>query len=151
MKSSNQEISLFDRKISPYIQALLLFGVVLVFDIFYILGKLINDKLFSLNTPWVTALAILLVFSVFCSVMSIPSKNQNSYWRDAIISYFLLMVAASLTAWAFSGLTIDEAGSFRWLYLVVTMGFVIFLAIVRTIRKIVFIAQKQDKRLRGEE
>ena len=53
-------------------------------------------------------------------------------------------------SWAFSGLTIDEAGSFRWLYVVFTMGYIILLAIVRSMRRIVAMAQKQDKRLRGE-
>ena len=146
-----EDYSYFNRQISPYKQVAYVLGIVLVFDIFYLIGSAISDTLFAPNTPWVTSLAFLLVYAVFGAVMSIPSKDQNIYWRDAIVAFFLLMVSASLLAWLISGLTIDEAGTFRWLYLVVTMGFVIFLAIVRSMRKIVELAQKQDKRLRGED
>jgi len=48
-------------------------------------------------------------------------------------------------------MSIYEAKSFRWIYIVFTFGYLLFLCILRAMRKIVHIAQKQDARLRGEE
>lgn len=45
----------------------------------------------------------------------------------------------------------DEAGSFRWLYIVFALTYLVFISIVNMMRKIMEIAKKQDARLRGEE
>ena len=56
-----------------------------------------------------------------------------------------------LLAHYISGLSMDEAGHFRWLYICFTFTFLVFLSIVNLMRKIVDIAKRQDARLRGEE
>ena len=65
--------------------------------------------------------------------------------------FIALLVGGGFLAYLVSGVTIDEAGSFRWLYVVLTMGYLIFLAIVQSMKRIVDIAIQQDKRLRNEE
>jgi hypothetical protein len=56
-----------------------------------------------------------------------------------------------LLAYLISGLSIDEAGSYKWILFIFTFCYILFLSIVRAMKKIVTIAQKQDKRLRGED
>lgn len=102
------------------------------------------------NSPWVLMTASILFYAVCSSVLSLNAKHANRYWRDALLSFIGLMVASALVATALSGLSIDEAGSFRWLFIVLAIGFLVFLSIVRLIKKIVDIAIKQDERLRGE-
>ena len=102
-------------------------------------------------SPWIITTAMVLFFSLFNSILSLKAESMNKYWGRSIIGFMVLLVLSAVIARLFSGLSMDEAGSFRWLFLVLTMGYLIFLAIVRTMKRIVQIAIKQDKRLRNEE
>lgn len=110
------------------------------------LGQTENPRLF-----WEVAATGLLFYAVMNSVLSIAFEDQNFYWLYSIIGFAGLLVSCGGLAFLCSGITIDEAGSFRWIFLVFTMGYIILLAIVRTMKKIITIAQREDKRLRGEE
>ncbi len=50
-----------------------------------------------------------------------------------------------------SGKNIDDTGGFSWLWIVLTMVYLVFFVIARTMKSIVDIANEQDKKLRGEE
>jgi FtsH-binding integral membrane protein len=102
------------------------------------------------NSPWVMMTVGILFYAVASSVLSLRAKNQNKYWRNAMMTFVGLMLVSGLTAMLISGQSIDEAGSFRWLFVVLSIGYLVFCAIVRLIKKIVDIAIKQDDRLRGE-
>jgi FtsH-binding integral membrane protein len=102
------------------------------------------------NSPWVMMTVGILFYAVASSVLSLRAKNQNKYWRNAMMTFVGLMLVSGLTAMLISGQSIDEAGSFRWLFVVLAIGYLVFCAIVRLIKKIVDIAIKQDDRLRGE-
>ena len=82
--------------------------------------------------------------------MSLKAASMNKYWSRSIMAFMGLLVVSGLLATVFSGLSIDEAGSFRWLFVVLTFGYLVFLSIVRLMKKIVDIAIEQDDRLRGE-
>ncbi len=101
--------------------------------------------------PWTVAAAFTLLFGVINSVLSLGAKDQNKYWGSSIMSYMGVLVVGGLMAWLISGQSIYEAKSFRWIYIVFTFGYLLFLSVVRAMRKIVQIAQEQDARLRGEE
>jgi uncharacterized membrane protein len=103
------------------------------------------------NSPWIISTSMLLFYTIANSIISIKAKSLIRYWGKSITTYILILVLGSLFAYMVSGLPIDEAGSFRWLFFVLTLGYLIFLAIVQTMKRIVDIAIKQDKRLRGEE
>ena len=142
--------SLYAKKISPFIQVGVVIGIILVFNLFTILGRTIgffNDP----TTPWLISTSFVLFYALVNSVLSISSDSHNKYWLHSIICFAILLVAGSFIAYLFSGLTIDEAGSYRWILLIFSMSYILFLAIVRTMKKIVRIAQKQDRRLRGED
>jgi MFS family permease len=102
------------------------------------------------NSPWVMMTVGILFYAVASSVLSLRAENQTKYWRDAMLTFVGLMIVSGLTATLISGQSIDEAGSFRWLFLVMGIGYLVFCAIVRVIKRIVDIAIKQDDRLRGE-
>jgi len=100
---------------------------------------------------WELSFSVLLAFMLFNSVFSIAYKNRTQYFRDSIIAYVILGGVGGLLAAYLSGLTMDEAGSFRWLYFVFTFTYLVFISIVNLMRKIIEIAKRQDARLRGEE
>jgi len=59
-------------------------------------------------------------------------------------SYLALAFATSMAAWGFSGIPLREAGSYRWIYIVVTVGFIVFLSMVNFMKMIVRFAEKEE-------
>jgi len=140
--------SILERKIHPFKQAAVIAGIV---TLIILLIKLGSSEDTSPRLYWEIAASGLLFYAIANSILSIAFEDQNYYWLYSIMSFALLLLSCGGLAFLCSGITIDEAGSFRWIFLVFTMGYIILLAIVRTMKKIITIAQREDKRLRGEE
>lgn len=140
----NDSQSIFSKSLSPIVQAIMVFVAVLV----VILGsKLVNlSGLMDVNPrfPWTTAAAFMLFFSVFNSVFSLSSENMMKYWGKSIYSFLGLALATGLVAYLFSSIPINEAGSYRWIYFVLTIGYLVFLSIMAFMRRVVDFAQKEE-------
>lgn len=142
--------SVFEKELNPWkLSGLIALGVLII-----ILGsKLIAQiGLFESKDifPWEMAFSGILFFALFNAIFSLSAKDANRYWMLSIFSFVSLVVVLSLIAWLLSGLTMDEAGSFRWILIIFTFSYLLILSIVRAMKKIVGIAQKQDAALRGE-
>lgn len=145
------EDSIFSKKIDPFVQIGIVFlgvlGFTLIFKIFDWTGLAAQPD----YLPYTMNAAGLLFFALFNSVLSLAYTQQNRYWLKSLLAYVILMVVGTLFSRFVSGVPLSEAMSFRWLYIVFSIGYIVFLCIVRLMRKIVLIAKKQDARLRGEE
>jgi hypothetical protein len=137
-------------EITPTKQAGIILAMMLVFNLLWVIATSAGVDL-EQRFPWLIATALMLFFGLFNSVFSLTSSDRMAYWRNSIIAYAVICASGGVLAWLFSGLTMDEAGAFKWMYFIMTFSFITFLTIVNLMRKIVDIAQKQDKRLRGEE
>ena len=137
--------------VNPFIQGAVIACMILLFVGIEAFFKWTGISEPEQNSPWITSTAMLLFYTIANSIISIKAKSLLKYWGRSITTYILLLVLGALFAYLVSGMPIDEAGSFRWLFVVLTLGYLIFLAIVQTMKRIVDIAIKQDKRLRGEE
>jgi heme/copper-type cytochrome/quinol oxidase subunit 2 len=51
-----------------------------------------------------------------------------------MISFAILLVFGGCMAWLISGVSIDDAASVKWLYVVFTIGYIVFLTIVNLIK-----------------
>jgi len=147
----NSDKSIFEHYISPFIQAGAVLGAILVFTvvtvIFGKLGLADTDE----GTPWLVACSMTFFFTIGNSVLSLAADDQNTYWWQSILSYVLLAVLGGTIAYLFSGATVGNVDSYKWLYVVFTFGHILFLAIVRTMKRLVTMAKEQDSRLRGED
>lgn len=136
--------SFFERKVDPVWQAIPFFGISVLFMVFTWLldktGWYQTDQLF----PWSLATAFLLLFAVFNSLMSLNADSFLRYWGRSMYSFMGLAFANGLAAWMFSGVAIGQAQSYRWIYIVVTIGFLVFLTMVNLMRKIVEFAEKEE-------
>lgn len=141
-QASNQ--SFFEKAFNPIYQALITFGGVLVFIAVAALIKATGLMLVPERFPWMTAAAFLLLFALFNSVFALSSKNMGKYWGKSIYCFLGLALLAGLTAWVTSSLSINEAGSYRWIYIVVTIGYLIFLSMISMMRTIVEFAQREE-------
>ncbi len=98
------------------------------------------DPLFA----WSIATAFMLLFALLNSLMSLRADSIMKYWAPSMYSYLGLALCTGLAAWLFSGIPLREAGTYRWIYIVVTVGFLIFLSMVNFMKKIVQFAEREE-------
>lgn len=128
---------------SPYHQI----GIILIGIFFFdLIGKVCQSTgIMTIDemTPWTISVAGSLFFAVFNSVFSLSSKDINVYWSKSTISYIILTLGGGLMAWGFSGISINGAGSYKWILIVVTISYLVFMSIIGFMRVIVAFAQKE--------
>jgi|GEM_PF-243204 len=140
--------SIYNTQVKPRYQAMIAIGLLILS---MAVLKAMSDDESGHEQFWEASLVILMAFGLFNAVFSIPYKDQLTYFRNSIFSYALVAAVGILLATWFSGVSIGESGSFRWLYAVFTFSYLVFVSIVNAMRKIIEIAKKQDARLRGED
>lgn len=136
--------TIFERKIDPLRQAAMFLAAAVLFMLITLLlnqtGWYEVDRLF----PWSIATAFLLLYAVFNSLMSLNSDSSAKYWGRSVYGFIGLAFANGLAAWLFSGIPLRQAQSYQWIYIVVTIGFLVFLSMINAMRKIVQFAEKEE-------
>ena len=147
MEKSAADSSFYARMYNPFLQGTLVFALVVV-GMLTVKGLNMADSLdVAPLAYWMIAGTGLLFFAMFNSVISLAIQtNMNQYWSRSTGTYAVLMLLGGGLAYLFSSLTIGEAGTFRWIFMVLTFGYLLFLSIMRFIRKIVIIAQEEDNK-----
>ncbi len=135
----------FERKIDPLLQAVGFFGASVVFMLFVVLFRWLGwfpiDRVF----PWSVATAFLLLYAVFSSLMSLNAEGAAmKYWGRSVYGFIGLAFANGIAAWLTSGLTLGEAQSYRWTYVIIAICFLVFLSVVNLMRRIVAFAEKEE-------
>ena len=141
---------IFD-KVTPWIQGGLVIGLLLIFDLVSFASDHSNPSEKFAQSIWTNAVASILFYIIVNSIISLAVENSFFYLRNSIYTYMGICLISGLMSWAISGKSIGEIGSFKWLFIVLSLGYMIFLAIISTMKFIVYLAQKQDARLRGED
>ena len=142
MNVDNQ--SIFERAYNPVQQALIVFGAVVVVTLLAKFVDLIGLIEVSVKFPWMTASAFMLFFAMFNAIFSLSSDNMMKYWGRSIYCYMGLAAVSGLFAYLTSSLSINEAGSYKWIFFVLTIGYLVFLSIMSLMRKVVEFAQKEE-------
>jgi membrane-bound metal-dependent hydrolase YbcI (DUF457 family) len=94
--------------------------------------------------PWLTAASFMLFFAMFNSIFSLSAKEMNQYWSRSMMSFMGLALASALLAWLFSSISINDAGSYRWIFIVVTIGYLVFMSMMRMMKNIVEFAEREE-------
>ena len=135
----------FEKNITnPVFQAAVIFAAGLIFmSIGWLLtvsGIVAVDRDFA----WSVAAAFALLFAIFNSLISIRATHSGKYWGASIYSYMALALGSGTAAWLFTGIPIREANTYRWIFFVVTFGFLVFLSMVNFMKKIVQFAEREE-------
>jgi Ca2+/Na+ antiporter len=93
--------------------------------------------------PWLAAASCMLFFALVNSVFGLASKSYNDYWGKSMTAYIILTICSALTAYLISSVWINDASSYRWIFIVVTIGYIVFMAIIGMMRAIVRFAQSE--------
>lgn len=136
--------SIFSRAYTPWLQAAVVFAAMAVLTIFAKLLGMSGALHVSDRFPWLTAAAFQLFFALFNSIISLTAKNLNNYWGQSIPAFGVLAVGMGALAWLISGIPINEAGSYRWIFIAVTFSYLVFLSLMGFMKKIVDFAQKEE-------
>lgn len=141
-QSSNN--SIFEKAFNPVLQAGTVLGTIFIVILgakaFHVLDIMEMDPLF----PWLTASSFILFFAMFNSIFSLSAKNLNKYWSRSIMSFMGLAVLAGFLAYLFSNVAIYDARSYQWIFLVLTVGYLIFLSMMGFMKRVVEFAQREE-------
>lgn len=140
----NPDNSFFAKAYNPVHQAGIVLGMMVSFILISKLVKLTGLLSVSDKFPWMTTAAFLLFFAMFNSIFALSTKNMNQYWNRSIASFVVLVIVSGLFAYLSSAIHINDAGSYRWIYIVVSIGYVIFLSMMTFMKNIVEFAQKEE-------
>jgi drug/metabolite transporter (DMT)-like permease len=141
---NKDQTSFFEKAYNPVLQAAVIFGAGVAVTLLSKIVKATGLIEVSQTFPWMSAAAFMLFFAMFNSIFSLSSKNMMQYWGRSIYSFLGLAAASGLMAYLFSSLSINEAGSYRWIYFVLTIGYLVFLSMMATLKRIVEFAQKEE-------
>ncbi len=142
--------SIFSYEIHPLKQGAGFFAMLLAMYAMTFLVQMSGITEVNPMLYWEFLFMLILIYSLTNCIFFFAYKNENIYWLYSLIVYVLIAGGGGLIAYLVSGLPLNEAGSFRWLYVVFTIGYIVFLTIVRLMRVIIVWAKKKDSRLRGE-
>jgi len=143
--SEYEEKSVFSKTFDPVMQALLCFGLFAIISLVgSASGSLEAEKGMSNYFPWDIAGAFILFYAVANSVFSLSSKSMEKYWVRSIIAYIGLMVGLIGVCTLVTGKSIGEVASFKWIFIALTICYLIFLSLMRFLKSIVDFAQKEE-------
>jgi len=134
--------SILSKAYSPPIQGVLIFGASLtVMLLSKLFGGLLN---LGADFCWLTASAFLLFYAVGNSVFCLSSKDVNKYWLSSMMVFAVLTLLSGGAAYVLSGMTMEAAGGYKWLMVVIVFGYLVFLSIIGFMKRIVEYAEAED-------
>ncbi len=136
--------SIYYKAYNPLMQAL---GIFILGILVSLIGKLINTLgILEIGNrfPWMCSASFLLFFALINSISSLSAEDLNKYWGRSMLAFAGLAIASGLTAYGLSSLSINEAGSYRWIFIVLTFGYLVFLSIIGLMKNIVEFAERED-------
>ncbi len=148
IKEPSNLIRIFSK---PLYQALLAAGMAILFSL---VDKMLphHTELLEINSgTWIVGTAMILCYIILNAIVALRIEPIIPYWSKSVTFYIALLVFIYFWCWMLSGKSIDDAGSFRWLWIVLTLVYMVFFLIARSMKRIVDYALKQDEKLRGEE
>lgn len=140
----NDHKSIFEIPHDPILQAIFC----LVASVFIMLLAVLLNYLgiveSSFKFTWITAGAFLMSFIMFNIMISFSVENMNRYWGRSFLGLFILFALSSGAAYYISGKPIEEAGSFKWIYMVLGLGYLVLLSIVNVLKNTIKWLQNKD-------
>lgn len=137
-------VSIEKRLNSPLVQALAVLLLATILMTFSWLFSYFQPKNADPLFCWSIGAAFMLFFAMMNSVVSLRADSFMKYWQTSMYSYMLLALGTGLVAWGLSGIPINEAGSYRWIYLVISVGFIVFLTMANFLKTIVKFAEQEE-------
>lgn len=93
---------------------------------------------------------MLLVF-IFASTMNYLRVTElKQYYQRANMGFIGLALSTGFIAYFYSGLSLSNAGYFSRIYIVLTFGFLLLMSMMRFMRYLMGVAEKEDSRIQQQ-
>jgi hypothetical protein len=147
MKQSSKPIYLLTK---PLFQTLLVAAMIVVFTLIDLVLPHSNTLFETDSGSWIVATAMILFFVILNAIVALRIEHIIPYWTSSVILYLALLAFSYGWCYLLTGKHIDDVGSFRWLWMVLTLVYLVFFTIARSMKRIVDLAMKQDQKF-GED
>jgi len=129
----------------PHIQAGLGIAVIVVFILGGVLFSGVGGEP-SGRLGYQAAATGMLLFGMGNALMSLGTDDINKYWMTSFACYACVAGIGILLAWVQTGFWISEpgAGSYKWIFIVLTVGYLVILSIVSAMKNIVNFAEREE-------
>ncbi|WP_235295679.1 hypothetical protein [Portibacter marinus] len=146
----NKKKTILQQEVSPFKQAGVALGANLIFNL---VAWLIQKAGVALTNTisWEISLTLLLFFGLANAIFFLNTTEKTKYWSYSITSFITVAAVSIFVSTYLSGIGINDSASIKWIILIFSFSYLIFISIIGLMRRIVEIAIKQDKRLRGEQ
>lgn len=139
----------FADKNAPLYQAGAMLVVILIANLLGELIELIGITEWDELSPWVISGSLLLGYALVNIMIGLASKVKATvYYGKSVIGYLGLAAGAAMIAKLFSSVALGEAGSMWWIYVVITISYLIFMGMMLAMKTIVSFAQNEDENFR---
>ncbi|MEO6132938.1 MAG: hypothetical protein ABIQ02_13910 [Saprospiraceae bacterium] len=135
----------------PLNQALLIISMTIVFSLIDLVLPHHSDLLEAKSGTWIVGTAMMFCFIIINTVVALMIEPILPYWSKSILIFVGLFLFTYAWCYFLTSKHIDDVGVFSWLWIVLTMVYLVFFVIARSMKRIVDLANEQDKKLRGEE
>lgn len=138
--------SIFAKAHNPILQASLILGAALFIMLSGFIANSLNIADVSIGFYWQTISSFMLLYAIFNSIISFAAKDLNQYWLRSILAYVGIVAIGSGCAYLITGKTVNEVDSYRWIFFIITFGFLSFLSITGFIKRILQAVEAEEKR-----
>ncbi|MEM9821523.1 MAG: hypothetical protein AAF985_10645 [Bacteroidota bacterium] len=144
MKDERQPLSFYEKAYTPALQGVIVLVIVFVFMLGAKFMSMTGAMEISKEFYWLTATSFMLFFGLFNSVFSLSCKDINQYWGRSMLAFAGLALATGLLAYLFSATSIHDVGPYKWIYVVLIFGYLVFLSIMGFMKRIVEFAEREE-------
>lgn len=144
----NSSDSFFAKAMNPYIIAGISLAGALSFMILGAFTNSIGATMLSERFPYIAAGSFLLLFAIYNAIFSLNADDLNKYWLKSFVAYACLGAGSLLLAYLFSSLWMP--GSFRWIFYILTFGYLAFLSIMGIVKRVFNIVKREDEEMHGK-
>jgi hypothetical protein len=141
----SKDNSILDQNISPFKQLIISLLLAIILMLFSKISPVIPYSKTAHILPWTSLCGAILFYAITNSILSFGASANKYYWMQSILCYVTLLAVGGLIAWQMTGIGIYDAGSVSWIYVVLSMGYLVFLSIVNLIKFVVALAQRDDR------
>ncbi|MFK7947661.1 MAG: hypothetical protein AB8G11_08730 [Saprospiraceae bacterium] len=144
----NPQNSFFAKAMNPYLIAAICLGGAVLFMVLGSVTNAIGATSLSERFPYISVGSFMLLFAVYNAIFSLNSEDLNQYWMKSFLAYIGLVVGGLLFAYIFSSLWLP--GTFRWIFSILTFGYLAFLSIMGFVKRVFMIVKQEDERMHGK-
>ncbi|MFK8054990.1 MAG: hypothetical protein AB8F78_02620 [Saprospiraceae bacterium] len=145
MKEAAPKDEWFENLKKPHIQAGFGIGVIVIFILG---GAMMSGAGSEMSERWgyQAAATGMLLFGMGNALMSLSADNINRYWGTSFICYAGVAGIGIMLAWLQTGhwITDPGAGSYKSIFIVLTIGYLVILSIVSAMKNIVNFAEREE-------